>query len=686
MAETIKIDLEVDDRSISGLNEKMDKLKDKMVGVTDPEQFAKLTKEAAKYEREIKRIDDSISEMAESNGELSQMGTTLGGIGGSLASLDFKSASEGASRLASISSKMTFGSAITSLKQLGSTFAKVGKALLTNPVFLIAGIIIAIGVAIYKLMDELGLLTVIMEAVGKVFDWLMVPINALIDGLKDLTDWFGWTNNAAQESADGQAKAAQKAADAWTEASDVSVMRLDHQIRMIKASGDISENDANLISKYERQKREAIIKSTQARVDSAKAAINAAKVKGESDEEALEELQDNLNKEVNALEVANNEKEAFAIEDGIATQERRRGNIKAEKEAKEELREINKEYRQDRLEAEREIQDLSLKIMEDGIQKELKTIQLTFDRRIEDVKSNEELTQSEKTMIIEKHNLIREIKRQEEFQKQRDKNQEHRLKEAAIRKEFEDLISSDRQLTESQKLQEEYDMRIVKLREFLEKEAITKQEFDNQKSEAEQRLEGGLKKIKDDAAAEDRTRAEETAAFEESVRQQNEAAIISGVTSILATTAEAAGEGSAVAKAAGIAKATIDTYTAATGAYASLAGIPVVGPVLGGVAAAAAVAAGVINIKNIASTPIPGGGGGGGGGSAPTPQIPATGQGETTPTFNLFDSNGNPTNEGDDNINESGDGSPKETKVVVQLSDIQETWNTSDKIKKASVL
>ena len=93
-----------------------------------------------------------------------------------------------------------------------------------------------------------------------------------------------------------------------------------------------------------------------------------------------------------------------------------------------------------------------------------------------------------------------------------------------------------------------------------------------------------------------------------------------------------------IQKAANIANATIDTYKAATGAYASLSGIPVVGPVLGAAAAAAAIAAGLVNIKNIASqkfegggsisaSPAPSGGGGGGGG--------ATGGGVVAPNFNL---------------------------------------------------
>ena len=60
-------------------------------------------------------------------------------------------------------------------------------------------------------------------------------------------------------------------------------------------------------------------------------------------------------------------------------------------------------------------------------------------------------------------------------------------------------------------------------------------------------------------------------------------------------------EESKAGKAAAIAQTTIETYKGATSAYASLAGIPVVGPALGGIAAAAAVAAGLANVKAITS-------------------------------------------------------------------------------------
>jgi hypothetical protein len=93
-----------------------------------------------------------------------------------------------------------------------------------------------------------------------------------------------------------------------------------------------------------------------------------------------------------------------------------------------------------------------------------------------------------------------------------------------------------------------------------------------------------------------------------------------------------------VQKAANIANATIDTYKAATGAYASLSSVPVVGPVLGAAAAGAAITAGLLNVKKIASQQF---GGGEQSSSSGIGSAPTTAQsGGIAPTFNIVGNNG----------------------------------------------
>jgi hypothetical protein len=65
------------------------------------------------------------------------------------------------------------------------------------------------------------------------------------------------------------------------------------------------------------------------------------------------------------------------------------------------------------------------------------------------------------------------------------------------------------------------------------------------------------------------------------------------------------GQDTIAGKAFAIAKATIDTYQSAVAAYKSLAGIPVIGPALGAIAAAAAVASGIATVKKIVQVQVP---------------------------------------------------------------------------------
>jgi hypothetical protein len=75
--------------------------------------------------------------------------------------------------------------------------------------------------------------------------------------------------------------------------------------------------------------------------------------------------------------------------------------------------------------------------------------------------------------------------------------------------------------------------------------------------------------------------------------------------------AQIAGKNSKIGKAAAIAATTIETFKGAQSAFSSLSGIPIVGPILGALAAAAAIAGGVANVRSIVNTKsgLPGEGG-----------------------------------------------------------------------------
>ena len=124
------------------------------------------------------------------------------------------------------------------------------------------------------------------------------------------------------------------------------------------------------------------------------------------------------------------------------------------------------------------------------------------------------------------------------------------------------------------------------------------------------------------------------------------------------------GEESKAGKAFAVAQATIDTYKAANAAYASLAGIPVVGPGLGAAAAAAAVLAGVANVKKILEVPDDG----------KETSTPSASQSIVRPNISLSDSLPTQLTQNlmtDSELSEMN----KPTRVYVTETDISDTMN-----------
>ena len=99
--------------------------------------------------------------------------------------------------------------------------------------------------------------------------------------------------------------------------------------------------------------------------------------------------------------------------------------------------------------------------------------------------------------------------------------------------------------------------------------------------------------------------------FRKGLQEQAFFATLSVASQTFKAIADISKEGSKTAKAAAIAAATIDTIASAVAAYKSTVGIPIVGPVLAPIAAAAAIVAGMAQVKKIKNTKLPGGEGAG---------------------------------------------------------------------------
>lgn len=133
-----------------------------------------------------------------------------------------------------------------------------------------------------------------------------------------------------------------------------------------------------------------------------------------------------------------------------------------------------------------------------------------------------------------------------------------------------------------------------------------------------------INKIKASYTAKNKALDKEEAEYKKTLRKADIDNALQAGSEVLGSIVSLVGEGSAIGKAAAVAQTTIDTYSSATAAYKSVVGIPVVGPTLAPIAAGVAVASGIMSVKKILSTKVPGSKSTGGSGGAPTmPAAPA---------------------------------------------------------------
>ena len=398
------------------------------------------------------KLKDSMNDVNEQVGVLAagspfeKMANSLGDVGSKIASLDFEGANESAQRMVRISKELTFKESAKSVINLTGTFFNLGKALLTNPIFLIAAAVVAISTAIAALLNKLGVLKPLINAIGKAFEWIGGVIDAVVQSIKDFTDWLGMTNNAAEEAAQKQADAAEKTAAAYEEKSARVIQGIDQEIRMNELSGKSTEG-------LERKKVYWLMKTAEARAKADRMAFQSARMKGELDAEELKALEDKYKASQLAYKQTINDVKYFEAslkkEKDDARKKEKEAQANADKEAADKARENRKkaiaeqkQYRADRLAADRALEDLRLENMQDGLEKEIAINKEKYKRLIEDTINNEKLLESEKEAIIAQYKIQRTAS-EEKIREEESKKAEEKAKEDA-----ENLKSFNQQLTQ----------------------------------------------------------------------------------------------------------------------------------------------------------------------------------------------------------------------------------------------
>ncbi len=176
------------------------------------EELARLpegTEEFNKVQRQLGELNDKMGDLGRSvntlaGDPLERLNNSFGMIGSSILSLDFGAAQTGLQGVTSAIKDFKFGDLSNAAKGFGKTMLDLGKALLTNPIFLIGGII-ALIVANFEELTKAGGL------VGKMFGFLKTTIDSVTQGLVDFLDWIGLTDSKAEERAENEKKRAEEA-------------------------------------------------------------------------------------------------------------------------------------------------------------------------------------------------------------------------------------------------------------------------------------------------------------------------------------------------------------------------------------------------------------------------------------------------------------------------------------------
>lgn len=384
---------------------------------------AELSQQAGQVRDRMVQVNEQVAVFA-SGSSFEQAGKSLGLIGSQLGSLDFEGAGESALLLQQQINSITpeevnkqiqglqttfttlgkvAGTTIIGLAknigQISSAFASFGKALLMNPIFLMAAAFAAIVGVIALLLDKLGFLQPILDGIGAVFEWIGDVIDTVVQAIKDFLDWLGITDYAAQDSAVKHTKAMEKKADAYEKTSEKIQFYLDEEIKLTRIAGKDT-------TKLEIEKQRSIRETAKVRLEALQAKIAENKLTKELDEEELKALNEKIAAQRQLIRGATSEIKIIKAQEAAdkkkeADEDKKEAQARA-KEAEGRAKEANakaKQYAQNRFQAERQIRDLELQSITDAYTKEVELNKEKYKRLIEDTKLSTTLTNEEKKRI-----------------------------------------------------------------------------------------------------------------------------------------------------------------------------------------------------------------------------------------------------------------------------------------------
>jgi uncharacterized membrane protein len=556
------------------------------------------------------------------------------------------------------------------------------------------GAIVATGIG--ALVVALGLVINNFDAISK---WIKnSPLGSLAKGVGDLvtqfTDFIGVTSEAernlnklsvanarANQDIENRIKVLKAQGGSEKEIYDLSQQRVNNELNVLRESlktkGTLTEEEYKQFSNL---KTEQLVLTAEFNKktadDNAKAAEEAKKKRDEANKQAIADKKTadkmllDLQNEKALAEITSEEDKAkkqaeinmnarIAEIDALKIDTKTKNELKkATEEAYQlEVKAIDDQIKADRAEKDKKFEeDLQATLSEariaklkEGKEKEIAALDEALVAETKKVLDNADYTEEQKGLMVaalrEKYGAeVAEI--DAKYIKEADDKEQERL----------DSIVNNENLSYAARKKGVEDALALNKKLFSEGKITDEEYTKNSKTLADARIEIGKKEL---AAREDTA---------------------GKISSTFKNVAKAIGEQTVAGKAAAVAAATIDTYLSATAAFRALAGIPIVGPVLGGIAAAAAIVAGLKNVKSILAvqTPaVPGGSASPGYVDIPSPGAPATGGGGALPSTG----GGGTPNLGGGGGGDTGGGGGGTIRAYVVERDITDSQNRQEEIQ-----
>jgi hypothetical protein len=387
---------------ITALKAELKALRNALAEATDPEQMAMLAAKAGEVADKIKDVNEQVSTFA-TGSKFEAVTNAFSNIQNDLMALDFEGASEKAetfSKTLGNLSKSDISGALKGLTKtistVGSAFVKLGVQILTNPIFLLVAVITAIVVGIGVFLAKLGILQ-------KAFDFMMIPVNALIDAFKWLTDTIGLTSYAAEDNARRVEKANEKAFASSQKRTEKISDQYDIEIARAKAAGKDTTD-------LEIAKSKAVTDAAKKRLQDAREEY--ALIKNLTDKDSIDRrkaLVKRIQDENKLIKDGRKERQLMEIADQA---EQRAAAQKAAEEAKARAVEAAKKYREGRAAIQTEI-NAANKLLIDSTktqeQKEIDDIKAKYEKLMAEAKKYKlDITTLEKAQAYE----INQIRKQ----------------------------------------------------------------------------------------------------------------------------------------------------------------------------------------------------------------------------------------------------------------------------------